>query len=79
MIDCNETKNNWSHGRKKITSSSKFKGVSWHKSRNKWRAYINLDNIQYHLGYFNDEIEAAKAYNIKAEILYKQFACLNTL
>lgn len=39
---------------KKHEFSSKFKGVSWHKRSNKWRAIKNSK----HLGSFNTEIEA---------------------
>jgi hypothetical protein len=42
--------------------SSQFQGVTWHKQTNKWKAYIKKDNIMYNLGYYKDELEAAKAY-----------------
>jgi hypothetical protein len=43
--------------------TSQFKGVSWHKSRSKWRAEISIDGTITHLGYFNDEEVAARAYD----------------
>tara|TARA_R110002074_G_scaffold2075_1_gene12284 strand:+ start:91 stop:780 length:690 start_codon:yes stop_codon:yes gene_type:complete len=43
-------------------SSSKYTGVSWCQSRDKWRAYINVNGKSRHLGLFTDELEAAKAY-----------------
>jgi hypothetical protein len=43
--------------------SSKYRGVIWHKSRNKWEAKIMYDGKQHHLGSFEDEEEAAKAYD----------------
>jgi hypothetical protein len=42
--------------------SSKYKGVSWNKNRNKWVAYVNMDR-RIHLGYFNVEEEAGRAYD----------------
>ena len=42
--------------------SSKYTGVNWSKRANKWRANIIIKGKQEHLGYFNDELEAAKAY-----------------
>ena len=45
--------------------SSKFKGVSWHKSTNKWKAYISIAGKLKHLGYFTNEEEAAEAYKKK--------------
>jgi hypothetical protein len=58
-------------------SSSKYKGVCWHKNRKKWVATIQLNRKLYNLGYFTDEIEAAKAYDKRAVELHRQFACLN--
>ena len=57
--------------------SSRYKGVNWHKIKNKWRAVIQLNNKKYHLGYFKNEIDAAKAYYKKAGQLHGDFACLN--
>jgi len=42
--------------------SSKYTGVSWNKRFKKWRASIGLKGKTKHLGYFTDELEAAKAY-----------------
>mmetsp|Transcript_12622 Transcript_12622/g.31025 ORF Transcript_12622/g.31025 Transcript_12622/m.31025 type:complete len:273 (-) Transcript_12622:559-1377(-) len=45
----------------KITS--KYTGVSYHANRGKWQVKIRSNGKQKHLGYFEDEIEAARAYN----------------
>jgi len=58
-------------------SSSKYKGVCWSKREKKWTASIQFNKKAYHLGYFTDEIKAAKAYDKKAKELHGQFACLN--
>lgn len=58
-------------------SSSKFKGVSWDKSTNKWRARIQVNSKQIHLGRFKSEIDAAKCYNNAAIKYFKEFAYLN--
>src|SRR5439155_1740450 len=42
-------------------SSSKYKGVSWYHWRNKWLVRIGYNNYDIHIGYFTNEIEAAKA------------------
>jgi hypothetical protein len=57
--------------------SSKYKGVSWSKARNKFRANIYLNRKAIHLGYFDSEIDAAKAYDKKAHELFGEFAYLN--
>jgi hypothetical protein len=43
--------------------SSKYRGVSWEKSYNKWTAGIRYDGKLHHLGSFEDEEEAARAYD----------------
>jgi hypothetical protein len=62
---------------KRKNCSSQFNGVSYDKSRNKWSATINKDDIGYRLGRFDNEIDAARAYNEKAKELYGEFANLN--
>jgi len=58
-------------------STSKYKGVSWHKLRKKWSARIGIDGKKRCLGNFEDEIEAAKAYDRAARKYHGEFACLN--
>ena len=42
--------------------SSKFTGVSFHKGRQMYRAYIDISKKNIHLGFFDSELEASKAY-----------------
>jgi len=56
---------------------SKYHGVTWQKSIKKWQAQIRINGIQTIIGYFNDEIEAAKAYDEAAKKYHKEFAVLN--
>ena len=55
--------------------TSRFKGVSWGKG--KWKAGIQKDKQNYKLGTFEDEIDAAMAYDEKAIELYGEMARLN--
>jgi hypothetical protein len=57
--------------------ASRFKGVYWNKIRKKWVVTIQHNNKIYHIGYFEDQIAAAKAYDKKAAELHGEFACLN--
>lgn len=60
-------------------SSSKYKGVSWAKHVNKWLVQIRINNKGINLGYFINEIDAAKTYNIKAIELFGKYAHLNKI
>lgn len=60
-------------------TSSRFKGVGMHKRFNLWQVRIMKDGRSYHLGYFDDEVEAAKIYNKKAIELFGEFANLNVI
>lgn len=57
--------------------SSIYKGVCRHKYRKTWMCQINHKGKSIHLGYFDDELEAAKCYDTAARKYHKEFACLN--
>lgn len=62
--------------RKKLANSkSTYKGVS--RERGKFKARIKKDGIEQFLGYFKEEIEAAKAYDRAAIRLFGEYANLN--
>jgi hypothetical protein len=46
--------------------TSRYRGVNWDKRYNAWRARIGVQGVTKCLGYFSDELEAAKAYNAAA-------------
>lgn len=58
-------------------SSSQYKGVCWDKERNKWVAIIGFNGKHKKLGRFDNEEEAAKAYDNVAKELHGKFAKLN--
>ena len=45
------------------TFSSTYYGVSWHKSSQRWAVQIRHDGKRIHVGYYSDEVTAAKAYD----------------
>jgi hypothetical protein len=62
---------------KKSNTSSRFIGVSFLKSRKRWRAAIRHHGKRIFLGYFDSEIEAGKAYDEAAKKYHGEFARLN--
>lgn len=76
-IVTNQQNAQWTHNR-----TGQYKGVQWNEDHNKWRAELKYDNKSYNLGYFDHEIDAAKAYNDFAEYLNQTQNCrylLNTI
>ena len=62
---------------KRKGASSKYKGVSWRKRKKRWHARIHVNGRYKFLGYFKEEINAAKAYDKAAKKYHKEFASLN--
>lgn len=57
--------------------SSRFRGVSWSKKASKWAATIVKNKKQIWLGCFDDEREAAQAYDYAARTVFGDQAVLN--
>jgi hypothetical protein len=60
---------------KHIIMASRFPGVTWSRSHNKWRSRIWISPHRIHLGYFNNELDAFNAYkkavnNLGEEVIY---------
>lgn len=59
------------------SNTSGYKGVTWHKRNQMWRAYIKQNKKQIHLGYFHDKDDAARAYDVVARQLFGPGARVN--
>lgn len=57
--------------------TSIYKGVDFYSSRNVFRTRIVFNGKHKHVGYFKNEIDAAKAYDINAKKYYGEYANLN--
>jgi len=71
------TQNNCNVRRKTETKTSKYKGVSFVPKTQKWRAQIKYNGISKHLGYFENEEDAARTYDEAAKEYHGEFAVLN--
>lgn len=70
---CNKSENLQNQAKRK-DCSSQYIGVSWHKRHKKWNASVSIDGKQKHLGYFDNEIDAAKCYD---KHIYNEFQTPN--
>jgi hypothetical protein len=58
-------------------TSSQYLGVFYHKPTRKWLASISIGGKRIHLGRFDDEVEAARAYDRAAVMYFGDLCVLN--
>lgn len=75
---CNRKENQRNQLKQKNTSS-KYKGVYWDKTKNKWFAGIKINRKTKYLGRWKNEEQAAWAYNKAAKKYFGEFAKLNIM
>lgn len=73
-----DAQNAYNAKKRKDGKYSQHKGVA-KQYKNKWKARIQVNGKRYYLGYFDSEIEAAKAYNEAALKHFGEFARLNLI
>ena len=71
------TQNIWHRKKFKKPSRSRYKGIDWLKTQNRWRARIRVNGKRIYLGSFDNQISAAKAYDDAAKRYHGQFAVPN--
>lgn len=64
---------NQMNSKKKIGTTSIYKGVSWNSKLQKWKVQIGIDGKDYFIGYFDNERHAAYAYDLNALVLFGAF------
>lgn len=73
---CTHLENSRNRGAQKNNKTG-FKGVGWHKVRQKYRAVIIINGVDKHLGHFETPEAAARAYDEAARLYFGEFAYLN--
>ena len=68
--------NGWNRG-PRPGSSSKYKGVSWHKQSRRWGVRVRVNGKVVFEREFKDELDAAYAYDDAADEYQGEFAWLN--
>lgn len=71
------TAQNAMNGRLMSNNTSGFKGVSWDKRRQRWRAMIVVAGKSRYIGNFCDILSAARAYDVAAREHFGEFALTN--
>lgn len=76
LRESNKSTNGANRGPNKNNTSG-FKGVSFFKATNRWKASLMVRGATFHLGYFLDKVEAAKEYDRRAIQHFGEFAKTN--
>jgi hypothetical protein len=63
--------------KRKSKTRSKYKGLEYDRIQRKWKARIQYNGRKIYLGSFASEVDAAKAYDKKAKVLFGEFARFN--
>lgn len=63
--------------RKRLNVSSNYRGVSWNTEHTKWTAQIQVNGVVKFLGRFQQEKDAALAYDAAARMFFGEFAAPN--
>ena len=79
LRNCTESENQKNRLKHAKNTSSKYKGVYFHKHKKKWYAHIKYSGKHHHLGSFVNENDAAIAYNNAALEHHGEYASLNTI
>jgi hypothetical protein len=56
---------------------TRYNGIRWDKNREKWQVRLTINGRRESFGYYADEIEAAKAYDMAAKRYRGEYAVLN--
>ena len=71
------SQNSCNSRRDKSNTYSRYRGVSFSKRKGKWFATIRVNGKRLWLGYFDNELDAARAYDEAAKKYHGEFARLN--
>lgn len=71
---CTYSQNNMNKQKRKRKTSSKYKGVYWHKKQKAWVSRITINTKPIHLGNFKSEYAAQLAYRKAAKEMFGEFA-----
>jgi hypothetical protein len=73
------SQNNFNAVKRRGHASTKYKGIYYDRSREKWACEIKVNKKKKYIGRFKSEVKAALAYNEAALKYYGEFAHLNDI
>jgi hypothetical protein len=76
---CTKRQNSINRRKSRTAKNSKFKGAYFNKRNSEWWSHIKSEGKLYRDGPFYSEVDAARAYNIRAIELYGEYARLNEI
>ncbi len=77
LRSCSNSQNRANTPKQKNAKTSVYKGVYWHKGDQKWMVRIQVNYKSIYLGSFEDEMQAARAYDAAAVLHFGEFARCN--
>lgn len=77
LRECSHSQNHQNGNSTHLNKTSRFKGVNWDVSHQRWLARICVSGKQISLGRFKKEVEAAEVYDNAARIHFREFARTN--
>ena len=69
--------NGWNRGKSKMKSRSRYKGLAWDSKDKRWEVRISVNGRRIYIGRFQDQIEAARAYDRAARRYHGRYAQFN--
>jgi hypothetical protein len=77
LREATRAQNGWNKGKSRVRSCSKYKGLAWDKCDRRWEVRISVNGRRMYIGRFEDEVEAARAYDAAAIRYHGRYANVN--
>jgi hypothetical protein len=69
--------NGWNRGKSRVQSRSLYKGPAWDSKDKRWEVRISVNGRRIYVGRFQEQIEAARAYDRAARRYHGRYAKVN--